>query len=54
MTEEQKTQRAEDVAYKCMRCGYVLYKGKDEEPPEYCPQCAITHLKGDMVKVGHV
>jgi len=54
MAEEGKMKREEEVAYKCQRCGFVVYKKKDEEPPEFCPNCAITHLKGDMVRVGHV
>jgi len=54
MAEEKKIARVEEVAYKCQSCGFVVYKKKDEKPPEYCPNCAITHLKGDMIKVVHV
>jgi len=54
MAGEKKVQRVEEVAYKCQTCGFVVYKNKDEDPPEYCPNCAITHLKGDMIKVDYV
>jgi len=54
MVEEKKIGRVEEVAYKCQSCGFVVYKKKDEKPPEYCPNCAITHLKGDMIKVDYV
>jgi len=54
MGDEEKFQRAEEVAYKCKSCGFVIYQGKDEKPPEFCPNCAVTHLKGEMEKVGHV
>jgi len=54
MQEGKRIEQSEEVAYKCQRCGFIVYKKKDEEPPEYCPDCAITHLKGDMVRVGHV
>ncbi len=54
MAAPKKIKREEEVAYKCQRCGFVLYKKKGEKPPEFCPNCAITHLKGDMVKTDHV
>lgn len=54
MAEESKFGRIEEVAYKCQSCNFVVYKKKDEKSPEFCPNCAITHLKGDMIRVEHV
>ncbi|MBI2369996.1 MAG: hypothetical protein HYV08_07135 [Deltaproteobacteria bacterium] len=37
--------------YRCVRCGYILYVDKGGKAPGYCPNCAVVHLKGEMVRM---
>lgn len=39
------------AVYKCLRCSYVFEKESSEIPPTFCPNCAINHLKGEIVRV---
>lgn len=45
--EEKEKQFAKRV-YRCVRCGYIVTIGPEEKPPDYCPNCAVTHLMGKM------
>jgi len=46
-----QTKSEKEIAYKCIKCSYILYKKSHELPPTFCPNCAINHLKGEMVRV---
>lgn len=39
-------------SYRCARCGYVVTVQKEVKAPEYCPNCAVTHLLGKMEPMG--
>jgi len=39
------------VVYQCNTCNFVLIRKEEDPPPSYCPNCAINHLKGEMVPV---
>jgi len=40
-----------EVIYKCLKCSYVFEEGWSDVPPTFCPNCAINHLKGEIVSV---
>ncbi|MBM4323814.1 MAG: hypothetical protein FJ115_09675 [Deltaproteobacteria bacterium] len=46
-----QTKREMQIAYKCIKCSYILYKKPGELPPTFCPNCAINHLKGEIARV---
>lgn len=49
----KKNVKAEgEVVYQCNTCHFVLIRKGKDPPPSYCPNCAIHHLKGEMVRVG--
>lgn len=35
-------------SYRCARCGYIVTVEAGQKAPEYCPNCAVTHLLGRM------
>ncbi len=43
---------ADTQSYRCTRCGYVVTVETDAKAPEYCPNCAVTHLLGKMEPMG--
>lgn len=36
-------------AYRCPRCGFVVYVKAGQKPPPYCHNCALVHLKSEFV-----
>ena len=49
--KENQMKGVKEIAYKCIKCSYVLYKKPLESPPTFCPNCAINQLKGEMVRI---
>lgn len=47
----EKVNHKKEKLYKCSTCNFVLKQRRGESPPSYCPNCAINHLKGEMVLV---
>lgn len=37
--------------YRCPRCGFVVYVADGQKPPAYCRNCAIVHLKSELVPI---
>ena len=44
-------EKSKEVTYRCLRCSYVFNKESSDFPPTFCPNCAINHLKGEIVRV---
>lgn len=44
-------EKSKEVTYKCLKCSYVFNKESSDVPPTFCPNCAINHLKGEIVRV---
>jgi len=49
---KRKPKDEEQIVYQCKTCNFVLIRDRKDPPPSYCPNCAINHLKGEMVPVG--
>jgi DNA-directed RNA polymerase subunit RPC12/RpoP len=45
------TEKSKEITYKCLKCSYVFNKESSDVPPTFCPNCAINHLKGVIVRV---
>ncbi|MHB8619938.1 MAG: hypothetical protein ACYDAG_10250, partial [Chloroflexota bacterium] len=40
--------RAKKAGYRCKTCGFIVYIEAERPAPEYCTQCAVAHLRGEM------
>ncbi len=49
---EKKEEQVAKRSYRCTRCGFIVTTGKDDKPPDYCPNCAVTHMMGKMEPMG--
>lgn len=48
----EKEEAQERHTYRCTKCGYIVTVKGEEKAPEYCPNCAVTHLYGKMEPLG--
>lgn len=39
-------------SYRCVRCGFIVTVEASQKAPDYCPNCAVTHLLGRMEPLG--
>ena len=44
-------ERSKKITYKCLKCSYVFSKEWGELPPTFCPNCAVNHLKGEIISI---
>ncbi len=44
-------EKPKEVTYKCLKCSYVFSMELSDVPPTFCPNCAVNHLKGEIVRI---